>query len=94
MKKAMLTMAVVALMGSNVAVAAPAKAMMCAACHGADGKATNPVYPSLAGQHAEYLESALKMYRDGQRNDPMMSGMAKGLSDADIKEIAQYYADM
>jgi cytochrome c553 len=67
---------------------------MCVACHGAEGKSANPMWPNLAGQHATYLESALKAYKSGLRKDPLMSGMAMALTDADIKELAEYYEGM
>ena len=72
--------------------AAPEKATVCAACHGADGKATQPVYPNLAGQHANYLAHALREYRDGLRKNAVMAAQAAGLTDAEIKQLAAYYA--
>ena len=72
----------------------PAKATeLCVACHGADGVGITPQYPSLAGQYADYLERALMDYRDGGRKNPVMSGFVTGLSDADIKALADYYAE-
>ena len=70
------------------------KTMSCAGCHGTEGISQAGMFPNLAGQHAEYLESALKQYRDGDRENDMMTPMAKGLSDADIKDIAAYYASL
>ena len=79
--------------GSTPKGEAPAKAKeLCVTCHGADGVGITPMYPSLAGQHADYLERALKDYRDGGRKNPIMSGFVAGLSDADIKALATYYA--
>jgi cytochrome c553 len=72
--------------------AGKAKAAACAACHGANGVSDNPVWPSLAGQQRDYLLAALKGYRDGSRKNEMMSGMAKGLSDADMEALATYYS--
>ena len=71
-----------------------AKAGMCAGCHGADGKATIPTYPHLAGQNSAYLEKQLKEFRNGTRKDPMMNALAKQLSDDDIANLAAYYAQM
>ena len=71
-----------------------AKASGCSACHGLNGMATNPAYPNLAGQKDQYLAKALKDYRDGKRKDAMMEGMVKGLNDADIDNIAAYYASL
>ncbi len=71
-----------------------AKANTCAACHGANGIATNPAWPSLAGQHPSYIENALKSYQDGRRNDPTMTGMAASLTDADRAALAAYFASL
>jgi cytochrome c553 len=64
----------------------------CAACHGATGIAGNPAWPSIAGQKPAYLVNALKAFRAGLREDPMMAGVARNLSDADIANLAAYYA--
>ena len=77
------------------AAAGKAKSGVCAACHGADGNSMVPMYPKLAGQHAPYLEAALKAYRDGLRsggNAAIMAPMAKSLSDADIADLAAYFS--
>lgn len=68
------------------------KATTCGACHGADGNSVNPVWPSLAGQHATYIVDQLTAYRDGTRKDPLMSAQAMSLSDEDIRDLAVYYA--
>lgn len=71
--------------------AGKAKAASCAGCHGANGISSNPMWPNLAGQQSGYLVKQMKAFRDGTRNDPMMSPMAKPLTDADIDNIATYY---
>lgn len=70
------------------------KASSCAACHGANGISNNDVWPNLAGQKKGYLVKQLKDFRDGKRNDPMMSPMAKPLSDEDIENLAAYYSSL
>ena len=70
------------------------RARSCAACHGANGISIIPDYPNLAGQKVKYLESSIKAYRDGERKNPIMSPMASGLSDADIANIAAFYASL
>ncbi len=70
------------------------KTASCAGCHGTEGISETGLFPNLAGQHAEYLESALKQYRDGDRENEMMTPMAKGLSNEDIANIAAYYASL
>lgn len=72
--------------------AGKALAKNCAACHGETGVASNPAWPKLAGQKAGYLVNALKAFRAGLRKDPMMAGVTRGLSDADIANLAAYYA--
>ncbi len=74
--------------------AGKAKAAVCAACHGADGKAIMPSYPNIAGQHAAYLAKQLTEYRDGDRVNALMSGQAANLSDEDIQDLAAYFASM
>lgn len=77
--------------------AGKAKSAVCAACHGQNGMAQVPMYPNLAGQNEAYLVSALKAYRDKQRNGgqaPVMQGQAAALSDADIANLAAYYASL
>ena len=73
------------------------KATLCSSCHGADGRAIIEIYPNLAGQNRQYLESALRAYRDGVRSGGQASMMvmnAKLLSDEDIADISAYYAQM
>jgi cytochrome c553 len=70
------------------------KAASCAGCHGSDGISANPLWPNLAGQKAPYLVKQLKAFRDGGRQDPMMSAMARPLSDADIENLAAYYSSL
>ena len=79
-----------------------AKAANCAACHsagglygsGAPGVSGIPTWPNLAGQNAEYLAGTLKSYQDGSRTHPVMTSVAKTLSDADIDHLSAYYASM
>lgn len=76
------------------AAAGKAKSVTCVACHGADGNgnSANALWPKLAGQHEAYLAKQIKDFRDGNRKDPMMSAMAAALSDADIANLAAYFA--
>jgi len=71
---------------------APKAGQTCVACHGSDGIGIMPEYPNLAGQHADYIEQALKAYRAGRRKNAVMGGMGGPLTDADIKALAQYYS--
>jgi cytochrome c553 len=70
----------------------------CAACHGPKGTGNAPAsFPRIAGQHAPYVEKALKDYRAGTRaSDPnqMMRGVAAKLTDAEISAVAAYVQGM
>jgi cytochrome c553 len=68
------------------------KAEACGACHGADGNATIPGTPSLAGQPVYFTHWQLIKYRDGRRKDAQMSPFAKNLTDTDMADLAAYYA--
>lgn len=68
------------------------KSVTCQACHGTDGIAVDPTYPNLAGQYEDYLAHTLRGYRDGTRQNAVMAGMAAGLSDQDIADLAAFYA--
>ncbi|NVK56262.1 MAG: cytochrome c [Alteromonadaceae bacterium] len=69
-------------------------ATACAACHGAKGISHSPLWPNLAGQKAAYLEKQLKDFRNDVRKDPMMTAMAKSLSDEDIVNLAAYFSSL
>ncbi|WP_236550814.1 cytochrome c [Limnobacter sp. 130] len=68
----------------------------CVACHGADGNASAPIYPKIAGQHAEYLYKQLVNFKSGKdgekplRENAIMAGFAAGLSDDDMKNVSAY----
>jgi cytochrome c553 len=69
---------------------------VCGVCHGVTGNSINPMFPRLAGQHADYLEHELKAFRAHTRADPYavayMWGIAGGLSNASIDALAKYFA--
>lgn len=66
----------------------------CTACHGPTGQGIDSAaYPSLSGQHAQYVESTLNKFAKGERNnDPaqMMRDIAGKMSEAEMKAVAQY----
>jgi len=74
------------------AAAGKKKATMCAACHGANGIATLPEAPNLAGQNQVYVAKALHDYKSGERKNPQMTVVAGALSDQDIADLAAYFA--
>lgn len=85
---------------ADLPVALKDKLAACTACHGANfSTPTDPTNPRLAGQHADYLAVALSAYRsEGSalvgRNNATMVAMAKTLSDAEVKQVAAYLADL
>jgi len=76
--------------------AGKSKAFACTGCHGLGGtKVAYPdVYkvPKLGGQHADYIVSALKAYKNGERFNETMKAQATMLSEKDMADIAAYYA--
>ncbi|AAZ97979.1 cytochrome c, class IC [Thiobacillus denitrificans ATCC 25259] len=79
--------------GKGNAAAGKAKAEACAACHGVGGDSTVAGFPKLAGQHRDYLYHALQDYRSGKRKNPIMAEQVKTLSDADMADLAAYFAE-
>jgi len=71
--------------------AGEAKSIVCGACHGPNGNSVNPVWPSIAGQHATYIVEQLEAFKNGVRSDVLMSGQAMMLSDEDMANLAVYY---
>jgi cytochrome c553 len=67
------------------------KAVVCQACHGANGNSTNPEWPSLAGIGAEYIADQLKNFKDGKRNNPVMMPNAMSLSADDMADLGAYF---
>lgn len=71
---------------------APSRLGLCAACHGSNGHATQPGVPNLAGQKLDYLRSALKQYRDGHRDVPLMRAAIGPVSDVELDALARWYS--
>ena len=69
------------------------KAAACISCHGDNGSSLVSSFPKLAQQHSSYLIKQLQAFKNGTRKNPMMSSIAMGLTDADMVDIAAYYAD-
>jgi len=98
----------------TLAVAAPASAagdaargkqkaeQVCAACHAVGGDWTKPLqpeYPKLAGQHADYLATALTEYKQGDksmigRKNAIMAGQAAALSAQEIQDLAAFLSGL
>lgn len=68
------------------------KAAACAACHAADGNSAIADNPKLAGQNARYLFKQLDEFKDGTRKNAIMNGMAAGLTEQDMHDLAAYFS--
>lgn len=71
-----------------------AKSLACQACHGSQGIGSAPDIPNLAGQKGGYLATQLKAFRQGTRKHDLMNAVAAQLSDADIAQLAGYWASL
>ena len=75
------------------ALRARSLAATCAACHGTDGRATSEAaLPGLAGVPAPYLVEQMKAFKSGARTGTLMPQLAKGYSDAQIEQLAAWFA--
>lgn len=67
-------------------------AQRCDRCHGLNGNSTDPRIPALAAQRADYMETVLRSYQKGERRNTTMAAMSSGLSDAEIENLSNHYA--
>jgi cytochrome c553 len=74
------------------ATARPKASETCLACHGTNGVGITADYPTIAGQHKDYIERALHDYQKGGRKNAIMAGMAATLTKEDIVALAEYYS--
>ncbi len=68
------------------------KSTPCAVCHGPNGVSPSPEFPNLAGQHADYLEAAMKHYKNGKRKNPIMQAQVTALTQKDMMDLAAFFA--
>lgn len=71
-----------------------AKAVVCSACHGANGNSANPEWPSLAGVGADYIAAQLSNFKEGKRQNPVMMPNAMALSAEDMADLGAYYSSL
>jgi cytochrome c553 len=64
----------------------------CDRCHGINGNSTDPRTPALAAQRVEYLQKAIQAYQRNERRNSVMAAMSGSLTDADVANLAAYYA--
>jgi cytochrome c553 len=77
---------------SGDAAAGQGKAAACGACHGMDGNSSDAQYPKLAGQNEAYIVRQLTHFKAGQRQNPIMMGMAAPLSEQDMHDLGAYFS--
>jgi cytochrome c553 len=70
----------------------PEAAAACVACHGENGVGIVGIYPTLSGQHSDYLEQAIRDYRKGGRKNAIMGTFATQIKEEDIAVLARFYA--
>src|SRR5260370_41844879 len=84
---------VIAIPPAHAADDIEAKAQLCAACHGANGVATDPkTIPVIWGQEQSYLMKQMRDFRNGERSSAVMSPIAKDLAETDLRKLAAYFA--
>ena len=91
--------AVVLILVSTFVVAAPGdpqagetKSAACAACHGLDGNSSDPQFPKIAGQHADYVGRHLALFKSGERESAVMQPFASMLSEQDMADLGAYFS--
>jgi cytochrome c553 len=76
---------------AKTVAAGAAKAVVCGACHGANGNSVNPEWPSLAGLGADYIAQQLQNFKEGKRQNPIMMPNAMTLSPEDMTDLGAYF---
>lgn len=92
--KAILLAAVLFSPAPSAAQSPPRFIMACAVCHGFDGMGHDPSIPNLAGQSAIYLYNQIMTFRAGARQHPEMNFFSGQMTQQEIEQIVQYYADL
>ena len=89
---ALLALGLPALAASGDADVGRKKSTPCAACHGQNGVSPSPEFPNIAGQYADYLQTALTHYKNGKRKNPIMQAQVANLSPKDILDLAAFFS--
>ena len=89
---ALATLLPVAAYAGGNAEAGEKKSAPCAACHGPKGLSVSPEFPNLAGQNPDYIEAALRHYKNGRRKNPIMQGQVANLTVRDMEDLAAYFS--
>ena len=69
------------------------QANMCKGCHGSNGEGRG-IFPKLSNQHIKYLKAQLKAFKSGDRENGMMQGMVRSLSDEDMEQLSIYFSGL
>jgi cytochrome c553 len=69
-------------------------AELCASCHGANGRSDMAGTPVLAGQHSFYAITQLYLFREGRRDNPAMTAVAKTMKDEDLRGFSDFIATL
>ncbi len=69
------------------------KSQLCQGCHGEFGNSTDPQIPKLAGQFGNYISKQVRNYQSGKRTHQIMTAMAATVSDEDLADVADYFAN-
>ncbi|HET7649511.1 MAG TPA: c-type cytochrome [Gammaproteobacteria bacterium] len=96
MKTALIVMFAVVAATAQTATATtpPSKLAICTACHGPQLAGGQGMYPRLAGQPEQYLYQQLQNFHNGSRNNQLMTPVARGLGDADMRQLAAYLSTL
>ena len=101
MKRMLFAAAIIATVGpvgavwaAGDAAAGKAKAGACAGCHGANGEGKGAAGPAIAGLPEDKFVAALHDYKSGTKTNAAMKSMTKNLADADMANLAAYYASL
>ena len=69
------------------------KITLCGSCHGPTGNVPlTPDTPKIGGQYYDYLVHSLQAYKSGKRDNPLMSPMAKPLTEQEIRSLAEFFS--
>ena len=71
----------------------PESGIYCASCHGVNGVSITTEFPHLAGQHPDYMHETIRQYLEGERSDISMNAFLNLLTDEQLDELVQFYAD-
>lgn len=89
---ALLALCAPAMAASGDAEAGRKKSTPCQACHGPNGVSPTPDFPNLAGQYADYLQTALTHYKNGKRKNAIMQAQVANLTPRDIADLSAWFA--